>query len=250
MRKFGLIGYPLSHSFSPKYFNDKFEKEGLTDCNYSAYPISDIILLEGLIATNPALKGLNVTIPYKKQVIPYLDYQSDAVQKISACNCIKIDSGNLYGYNTDVVGFEKSLLPLLTKNHSKALILGTGGAAAAVQYVLEKLEIDFLFVSRSKTSNHSLTYSDVSAEILNEYKLIINTSPVGMYPGVNECPDLPYEHITSEHYLYDLVYNPAQTLFLQKGIERGAVIKNGAEMLVLQAEESWRIWNDENAVVF
>lgn len=244
MRKFGLIGYPLSHSFSPAFFAEKFAKEGHPDCLYEAFPIKSIEELGQLLKANGDLEGLNITIPYKKQVIAFLHESSDAVNKIGACNCIKITNGKIKGYNTDVAGFEKSLLPSLTEEHSKALILGTGGAAAAVEFVLQKLQIPFLFVSRNKEAGqHVLTYNQITREILKAHKLIINTTPLGMYPRTDECPDINYPALTSRHYLYDLVYNPAQTLFLQKGAEKGAVTKNGSDMLVIQAEESWKIWN-------
>lgn len=245
MRRFGLIGYPLSHSFSPAFFSEKFNNEGLFDCTYEAYPIKSVEELTPLLANNPGLEGLNVTIPYKKEVIAFLQESSEAVKQTGACNCIKIENNILTGYNTDVIGFEKSLLPNLTNAHSKALILGTGGAAAAVAFVLNKLKIDFIYVSR--TGNHaenSLSYHDADCGIIKEYKLIINTTPLGMYPGVDSCPDILYNCLTGEHYLYDLVYNPATTLFLKKGAEQGAITKNGSDMLIIQAEESWKIWNE------
>lgn len=246
MRKFGLIGYPLSHSFSPAYFTEKFIREGLSNCGYIAYPLQNIEEVLALLAANPEVEGLNVTIPYKKAIIPYLHEGTDAVGKMAACNCIKIEGGRLTGHNTDVTGFEQSLLPYLAKAHSKALILGTGGAAAAVEYVLQKLTIDYLFVSRNQQDRKNcLTYADLTREIVMAHQLIINTTPLGMYPSVNACPDIPYQYLTTEHYLFDLVYNPLQTLFLQKGSERGAITKNGADMLLIQAEESWKIWNDE-----
>ncbi len=245
MRRFGLIGYPLSHSFSPAYFSQKFNKEGLSDCLYEAFPIKSVEELPSLLANNPDLEGLNVTIPYKKEILPFLNKSTEAVKQTGACNCIKIKNGILTGYNTDVTGFEKSLLTDLKPTHTKALILGTGGAAAAVKFVLKRLNIDFLFVSRkSQPDKNILTYEEISSEIINEYKLIINTTPLGMYPDVNSCPDILYENLTKEHYLYDLIYNPDQTLFLEKGAEKGATTKNGSDMLIIQAEESWKIWNE------
>jgi len=245
MRKFGLIGYPLSHSFSPAFFTEKFNREGHLDCFYNAYPLPSINDLPALLE-DPQLQGLNVTIPYKKSVIPFLDAKTEAVDKMAACNCIKIKEGKLVGYNTDVVGFEKSLLPLLSDQHAKALILGTGGAAAAVEFVLKKLAILYLFVSRNQSNETDhIIYPDIKKEVMDDYKLIINTTPLGMYPAVNDCPDIPYEFLTDDHYLYDLVYNPAETLFLKKGAEKGAIIKNGSDMLVIQAEESWKIWNED-----
>jgi shikimate dehydrogenase len=245
MRRFGLIGYPLSHSFSPAYFSQKFNKEGLSDCLYEAFPIKSVEELPSLLANNPDLEGLNVTIPYKKEILPFLNKSTEAVKQTGACNCIKIKNQFLTGYNTDVAGFEKSLMTDLKPVHFKALILGTGGAAAAVKFVLKRLNIDFLFVSRkSQPDKNILTYDEISSEMINEYKLIINTTPLGMYPDVNSCPDILYENLTKEHYLYDLIYNPDQTLFLEKGAEKGATTKNGSDMLIIQAEESWKIWNE------
>ena len=245
MRKFGLIGYPLSHSFSPAYFAEKFKKEGYSDCTYEAFPIKSVEEVTLLLANNPDLEGLNITIPYKKDILPFLHFASDAVKETGACNCIRIKDGNLTGFNTDVTGFEKSLTPHLTDAHSKALILGTGGAAAAVQFVLNKLGIDFLFVSRSKkNSGEVLYYHEVTEAVLDEYKLIVNTTPLGMYPDVEKYPEIHYDFLTEEHYLYDLIYNPVQTLFLKKGAEKGAITKNGADMLIIQAEENWKIWNE------
>ena len=245
MRRFGLIGYPLSHSFSPAYFAEKFTAEGYSDCIYEAFPIKSVEEITSLLASNPDLEGLNVTIPYKKNILPFLHHSSNAVKETGACNCIKINNKVLTGFNTDVIGFEKSLLFNLTKTHTKALILGTGGSAAAVKFVLKKLGIEFLFVSRNESPDEKvITYKDVSCELLNEYKLIINTTPSGMFPDVNNSPDIPYKCLTKEHYLYDLVYNPAHTLFLRKGVEKGAITKNGSDMLIIQAEESWKIWNE------
>jgi shikimate dehydrogenase len=246
MRRFGLIGYPLSHSFSPAYFSKKFQSEGYADCLYDAFPIKSIEEFTSLLANHPDLEGLNITIPYKKDVLTFLHNSTEAVKQTGACNCIKIKNEIRTGYNTDVIGFEKSLLPVLTNAHKKALILGTGGAAAAVEFVLKKLGIQYLFVSRnSQTGERILTYKEVNSEILNEYKLIVNTTPLGMYPDTDKCPDILYDNLTKEHYLYDLIYNPEQTLFLKKGAEKGAIIKNGSDMLVIQAEESWKIWNED-----
>lgn len=242
MKKFGLIGYPLGHSFSKKYFTEKFEKEGIEQAQYDTYPIESIELLPAILANNPELKGLNVTIPYKELVIPYLHKKSPVVQKINACNCIKVVDGKLEGHNTDAIGFEASLKAAFPNLPSKALILGTGGAAKAVEYVLQQNKIQYKFVSR-KPSAYSFSYEQVTPAVVKEYKLIINTTPLGMFPHVVEAPQIPYEALSNEHCLYDVVYNPEKTLFLQKGEERGAAIKNGLEMLVLQAEASWEIWN-------
>ncbi len=249
MRQFGLIGYPLSHSFSQGFFSEKFLHENIKDAHYANFPIASISEFNALWRQDPALEGLNVTIPYKKEVIPFIQYPSSVVQKINACNCIRKFNNELYGYNTDVIGFEKSLLPLLKPHHTQALILGTGGAAAAVEYVLQKLSIAYQLVSRTKKEKASIFnasvihYSELNADIIHEHTLLINTSPIGMYPNVDESPAIAYDGIGADHYLYDLVYNPAETLFLSKGKEKGAAIKNGLDMLHIQAEESWLIWN-------
>ncbi len=242
MIKYGLIGYPLTHSFSKKYFTEKFERESITDHAYELYPIQHISELPEILTAIPELKGLNVTIPYKQQVIAFLDEQSPVVREIQACNCIRIHSGKLIGYNTDVIGFEKTLERKLMPNHHRALVLGTGGAAKAVHYVLRKKGIDFLEVSRTPKEG-TLTYADIDQAILASHTLIINTTPLGMYPHVEASPELPYDALTHQHYLYDLVYNPAKTKFLMEGEKRGALIENGADMLVIQAEASWDIWN-------
>jgi shikimate dehydrogenase len=241
MRQYGLIGYPLSHSFSKNYFTNKFQQEHIAGCAYDLYPIKAIEELPALLAA-AALNGFNVTIPYKEAVLSYLHYPSDAVKVIGACNCVKIDNGKLYGFNTDVAGFEVSLRKKLQPHHTAALILGTGGAAKAVAYVLKKLGISFHYVSRKQGVNN-YSYQQLNKETIAAHPLIINTSPLGMYPGVTEGPDIPYNFVGSQHYLFDLIYNPPQTLFMQKGAAQGAVTENGYEMLVLQAEESWKIWN-------
>ena len=242
MRLFGLIGYPLSHSFSKKYFTEKFEEEEITECHYNLFPIKTIDELPNLLRNNPELEGLNITIPYKKQVLSFLD-ASNIPDGLDACNCINITGGKLVGYNTDVTGFEKSLKPLLKSYHKKALVLGNGGATAAVAFVLRKLAINFDIVSRKIHNGSTFTYKEVDKKVMEENTVIINTTPVVLYPNTEACPDIPYKFLGESHLLYDLVYNPAKTVFLQKGEEKGATIKNGEEMLVLQAEESWRIWN-------
>jgi shikimate dehydrogenase len=241
MRLYGLIGYPLSHSFSEKYFAEKFKKEGLTDCTYKLFSIASINELKEILEL-PDLCGLNVTIPYKEQVLPFLTEANDVVKKIKACNCIDIRNKKLKGYNTDAEGFEQSLKQQLKPHHTSALILGTGGAAKAVEYVLRKLNIAVKYVSR-KPSVNNYSYEELTPAVIKDHTVIINTTPLGMYPAVNEAPPVPYDVLTPGHYLFDLTYNPAKSLFLQKGEERGAAIKNGYEMLVIQAEESWRIWN-------
>lgn len=241
-RLFGLIGYPLSHSFSRRYFTEKFQRESIDHCRYEQFSIERITLFPNLLADHPALCGLNVTIPYKEQVLPYLDEQDELVRRIGACNCIRIEGGKTRGYNTDALGFEQSLREHLQPSHRQALVFGTGGAAKAVKYVLEKLEIPYQMVSR-KPGQANLSYEQVTPALLHQYQLLINTTPLGMYPQVTEAVPIPYSALNEQHYLYDLVYNPALTLFLQKGQEQGAVVKNGYDMLVIQAEESWRIWN-------
>ncbi len=241
MRRFGLIGFPLSHSFSQKYFSEKFAQLGITDCVYENYSFADISELRELLNNRKELEGLNITIPYKKQVLDFLTDKSDVVNQIGACNCIHFTNEKLIGYNTDVVGFEKSLLPFLQPHHQKAIVFGTGGASAAVAYVLQKLGIAFQYVSRNTAD--TLSYEALDETFLSENQLLINTTPLGMYPNVDECPDIPYQYLTAKHHLYDLIYNPAETKFLEKGRLQGATTQNGQEMLVVQAEESWRIWN-------
>jgi shikimate dehydrogenase len=242
MRLFGLIGYPLTHSFSKDYFAEKFKRETIEGCHYENFPMANISELARLISGSPDLEGLNVTIPYKESVLSFLDEQNELVKQTGACNCIKIVNGKLTGFNTDVIGFEKSLLTNLQSYHKNALILGTGGAAKAVEFVLKKNHIHYTYVSRRHSKNN-VTYEQLTPAVLEEHKLIINTTPVGMYPKVNEILPLPFEAITSKHFLFDLVYNPAKTSFLTKAEEKGATIQNGYEMLVCQAEESWKIWN-------
>jgi len=243
MRKFGLIGYPLTHSFSKKYFTEKFQREGITDCVYENFPIPSIEELGKILSGTPGLEGLNVTIPYKQQVIAWLDHHKDTLP-IPACNCIRIRNGETTGYNTDIFGFEQSLRTGLRPYHQRALILGNGGATEAVRYVLARLGIGFSIVSRRLHNGSTMVYEDVSEEVVREHLLIINASPVGMYPHTEQYPVIPYQAIGPRHYLYDLIYNPVKTILLQKGEEQGATIRNGADMLVLQAEESWRIWNN------
>jgi len=234
-----LIGYPLSHSFSPTYFKKKFERLGITNTQYDIYPIDTI---EKVLPLIKQLKGINVTIPYKKLVMPFLDHISPEAKAIGAVNTIYINpDGTTIGYNSDVYGFEQSLSPLLKPNHRNALVLGSGGAALAVCFVLKKLNIEFSLVSRHKKEG-VLTYEEISHTILKNHPLIINTTPLGMSPHLDKCPDIPYEALDAHHLLYDLVYNPEETLFLKKGKAKGAVIKNGTEMLHLQAEKSWSIW--------
>jgi shikimate dehydrogenase len=246
MKKLGLIGFPLGHSFSKKYYLDKFDKEVITDINYDLYSIEDIREFEKIF-NDKDFYGVNVTIPHKINVLPYLQELSPEAEAIQAVNCIQIKHTPtgpfLKGFNTDVYGFKESLRPLLEKQHTKALILGNGGAAKAVEYTLNELGITYKFVSRNKSENN-LIYSELDADILNEHNIIINCSPVGTFPNIEDAPNIPYQHIGYKHLLYDLVYNPAETAFLKKGKQNGAKIKNGLEMLELQAEKNWEIWNE------
>ncbi|MBU6157875.1 MAG: shikimate dehydrogenase [Bacteroidetes bacterium] len=239
---YGLIGYPLSHSFSKKYFTDKFQKEGISNVHYELFPIADIAAFPELIHAQPTLCGLNVTIPYKESVLPFLNHSSQVVKDIGACNCIKIVNGERYGFNTDVIGFEKMLLPYLKPIHKKALILGTGGAAKAVAWVLQQLQISFQYVSRKPGYQH-IAYEELDETGIAEHLLIINTTPLGMSPDIHSRPPVPMQFINVNHLCVDLIYNPAKTLFLEQAEMKGATILNGHEMLIIQAEESWKIWN-------
>lgn len=246
MKQYGLIGFPLSHSFSKKYYLEKFERENITGVEYELYPIEQIEQLPELINGQPNLSGINVTIPHKISVMQYVDHLSDEARAIDAVNCIKIDRKPgkkpvLTGYNTDVYGFEQSLKPLLQPHHTHALVLGNGGAAKAVFYALSQLGITYTTVSRNPTANQ-LGYRDLSPSVMDIHTLIINTTPLGTYPEVSTCPDIPYERISDRHLLYDLVYNPEITEFLRRGQAHGATTKNGLDMLILQAERNWEIW--------
>lgn len=246
MRKFGLIGYPLSHSFSKKYFTEKFIQEQIPDCGYELYPIENINSFPELLAEHPGLRGINVTIPHKVGVMDYLDAVDDAAARIGAVNCIDIRQKDgkivLKGHNTDAYGFGESLKPFLKPHHTKALVFGDGGAAKAVKYVLDELGISFQTVTR-KPAENGILYSDIDQKMMEEYTVLINTTPLGMSPALDTCPDIPYELITDKHLSYDLVYNPEITKFLSLSAAQGATIKNGLEMLYLQAERSWYIWN-------
>ena len=246
MRLYGLIGYPLSHSFSEQYFTRKFELEHLDDCIFKSFPIEAITEFPNLLESNPLLKGLGVTIPYKEKVLPYLSVLSDEVKQIGATNSIKISGQGLIAYNTDITGFEKSFVKSLKPHHTKALVLGTGGASKAVQYVLKKLNIDFLIVSRNDNQKNTvINYNMITEDLIGNYTIVINCTPVGMWPHDSESVNIPYDFITPEHYVFDLIYRPEKTLLLRKSEEKGATIQNGYEMLIIQAEESWKIWNSE-----
>ncbi|SHN01885.1 shikimate dehydrogenase [Polaribacter sp. KT 15] len=242
---FGLLGKDISYSFSRGYFADKFKKLGLSTYHYKNFDLQDIKELPAVIKNEEFVSGINVTIPYKEEVIKYLDKLDKTAEEIGAVNTIKFTKrGNLKGYNTDVVGFEKSIKPFLKKHHTKALILGTGGASKAIAYALKKNDIKFKFVSRNPSGKKEVSYSDLSEEIIKDFTVIINCTPLGTSPNTHLCPNIPYQYLTEKHLLFDLIYNPEISSFLSKGKEKGAAIKNGYEMLELQAEESWRIWNE------
>lgn len=243
MKEFGIIGHSLSHSFSKKYFSEKFLHEKITGCNYTVFPLGSLKELPALLHTHPDLLGFNITIPYKQEILPFLTDRSGIPSGLEACNCIRISGGELIGYNTDFIGFEQALKPFLHIIRPSALILGNGGAAAAIRFAMNRLAIPNKTVGRNIIKGIDLTYENLDEKIMASHLLIINATPLGTYPNINECPPIPYSHLTSGHVLFDLVYNPEKTLFLQKGEEMGAVIENGYRMLVLQAEESWKIWN-------
>lgn len=241
---YGLIGFPLEHSFSISYFNEKFQNEGIK-AKYVNFEIPTIENLQEILASTPNLKGLNVTIPYKQKVISYLDYLSPEARAIGAVNVIRVEHKGkeiiLKGYNSDVIGFTQSIEPMLESFHKKALVLGTGGAAKAINFGLKSLGLETVLVSRYERPG-TVSYKNLTAEDIKEYNVIVNCTPCGMFPHTNECPDLPYETMDSHTLLYDLIYNPDETMFMHKGRERGATVKNGLEMLLLQAFASWEFW--------
>ncbi len=249
MKTFGLIGYRLNHSFSKAYFTAKFKEQNISECEYKNFELDTIAEFKSLLNKELNIEGLNCTIPYKKSIIPYLHELDEEAKQIAAVNTIKVirqdGTIKLKGFNTDCYGFEISLKSLLALHHRRALVLGTGGAAQAVHYILKKLGIEAIGVSRNP-NEQQLNYTQLDKNIISTHTLIINATPVGTFPNVDSCPDIPYEYLTDAHYLYDLVYNPSLTCFLRKGQEKGAIIKNGAEMLHLQAERAWEIWNDNN----
>lgn len=242
MDKYGIIGYPLGHSFSRAFFTEKFQREHI-DAEYVNFEIPSADMLPGIVQTNPNLCGLNVTLPHKEAVIPMLDELSDEAKEIGAVNVIRVRDGRLKGFNSDIIGFMDSIRPLLKPWHQHALVLGTGGASRAIRVGLQRLGIEWTYVSRTPAPDR-LTYADLTPELMEHYQAIVNCSPVGMFPRVDACPDIPYQLLTSRHLLYDLVYNPQETLFLKRGAEHGAAVKNGLEMLHLQALASWRFWNE------
>ncbi|MBP9185659.1 MAG: shikimate dehydrogenase [Bacteroidia bacterium] len=241
MRRYGLIGYPLKNSFSLNYFNKKFAA-GNIDAIYQNFALNNIAELTAIINENQDLAGLNVTIPYKQKVIPFLTHLDPIAQAINAVNTIKFKNNQLIGYNTDYWGFKKSILPLLKEWHQNALILGNGGAANAVKYVFDNLGIKYNTVSRNE--ENGLTYGDLDKSILRAHQIIINCTPIGMHPNIEECPNIPYQYITNLHLVYDLIYLPEETLFLKKARLNNAITKNGLSMLELQAEKAWQIWNE------
>lgn len=242
--RYGLIGKSLSHSFSKSYFEEKFASLSLKDHSFQNFELESVDQIKPLIAQFPDLRGLSVTIPYKEAILPFLDSISEEAASIGAVNCVLIADAKMRGYNTDVYGFSQSIKPFLDHNHERALILGTGGASKAVAFALKKLGVEIYFVSRDhkKTANTFL-YSEINEHVMQAFKLVVNTTPLGTSPKVNECPPLPYEFFSSKHLAFDLVYNPSQTLFLKQAAEKGAIVVNGYSMLQLQAEKSWEIWN-------
>lgn len=244
MHKLGLLGKDISYSFSKAYFKKKFENENIEDTTYGNFDIESIDLFPSIIKNTKNLKGLNVTIPYKQEVMPFLDKINKKAKAIGAVNTIKITKkGKLVGYNTDFYGFTKSLKPLLKPHHKKALILGTGGASKAIAYSLKKLGISYYYVSRKQSKNVSYTYESLSESIIEAHQIIINCTPLGTFPNIDDCPNIPYNGITKHHILFDLIYNPEETTFLKRGKQQNATITNGLNMLKLQAEKSWSIWN-------
>ncbi len=246
MKKLGLIGYPLQHSFSKKYFSQKFEKEGIKNWKYLNFEMKNINQFPSILKKNPDLIGLNITIPYKEKILKYTDWQSPEVIKTGAANTLKICQGKIKAYNTDIYGFEQSFKALLKDYHKQALILGTGGASKAIAYVLEMLNIPFKFVSRNPVSNNILSYEQLDKNIITNYQIIINTTPVGTFPDIDKKIKIPYDFITKNHLFYDLIYNPDKTAFLKTAEKKGASIINGLKMLHLQAEKAWEIWDNEN----
>jgi len=240
MRKFAVVGFPVKHSFSPAYFEDKFGKESISDASYTAIEVADISDIKQVVKTHN-LAGFNVTIPHKQTILPFLDSMSEAAKVIGAVNTVTVRDGKLHGDNTDYIGFRKSIRSLLRGGFQSALIFGTGGSSAAVKYALNQLGVLCSSVSRGKDGDYS--YLDLDEETLRENSLLINTTPLGMSPKLDECVDIPYEFLTKRHLCIDLIYTPAETLFLQKASGQGARVKNGLEMLQIQADEAWKIWN-------
>jgi shikimate dehydrogenase len=251
LKRFGLIGFPLKHSFSAIYFQKKFDKEGIKNTSYELFPLENLSDLPKLIKVNPELAGLNVTIPYKEKIIPFLNEIEDNAKEIEAVNCIKISRTDknqpfLKGYNTDASGFEQSILPLIKPYHKNALIIGNGGSAKAVSFILNKMNINYLIVTRNPVNSNHILYSEITYDIIRNFLLIINTTPLGMEPDIHSYPEIPYKHLSNRHLLFDLIYNPEKTIFLTKGKTYGTQVKNGLSMLYLQAEKSWELWNSKD----
>ena len=244
MHKLGLIGKNISYSFSKTYFKNKFEKEQIANVSYENFDIDNIALFPSIMQNTENIKGFSVTIPYKEAIIPFLDALDETAKKIGAVNTIKVSKNNqLIGYNTDCHGFKNSLKPLLKPHHKKALILGTGGASKAIAFSLKELNINYDFVSRTSKNGVNFTYDSLTDEIIKQHQIIINCTPIGTFPHVDACPNIPFGAINSEHILYDLIYNPEETTFLKFGKDHGATILNGLKMLELQAEKAWSIWD-------
>ncbi|MCS6818320.1 MAG: shikimate dehydrogenase [Chitinophagales bacterium] len=239
--KLGLIGFPLSHSYSKKYFEEKFKRENITGCSYELYPIESIDVFPELVRSEKVM-GLNVTIPYKESVLKFCNQTSQLVKAIGAANCLKISDGFVLAENTDAIGFEKSIMPLIKNTYTKALVLGSGGSSRAVQYVLRKIGLATTVVSRKKTSSH-LSYEELSPDRIAQYDVIVNTTPLGMFPNQSDMPPIPIEGLNKDQLIYDLIYNPPETMLLKKAASRGAHCVNGMDMFIIQAEESWKIWN-------
>ncbi len=243
--QFGLIGKSLSHSFSKKYFEEKFIKENLNSFSFTNFELNSISDFENVVEQNPLLKGLSVTVPYKEQIIPFINELSSEAKEIGAVNCIDFSKGKSIGYNTDVFGFKTSIKPFLEPKHNRALIFGTGGSSKAIAYALKQIGVDYFFVtsSQNKKTENTFFYSELSEIILSQFLLLINCTPVGMFPDVNKSPDIPFDFVTEDHLAYDLIYNPSETIFLKNCKEKGAIPINGYSMLQLQAEKAWEIWN-------
>lgn len=242
MTNYALIGKSLAHSFSKSYFENKFDDLGLAHARYHNVELENINAIKSVLSTIENLRGFNVTIPFKQSIIPHLDELTNEAAEIKAVNCVSIEDGKWIGYNTDVYGFAQSIKPFLDANHERALILGTGGASSAVAFALKKIGVDVFFVSRNPTNQNTLNYTDINEQVMGAFKCVVNTTPVGMFPDESKCPDLPYHFFTEKHLAYDLIYNPAQTLFLKRALSQGSIVVNGLSMLLLQAEKSWEIW--------
>ncbi len=241
MRRFGLIGKSLSHSFSASYFSSKFKREKITETTYRLYEMDDVSLIRQL-AKKESLDGFNVTIPFKESIIPYLDYTDPIAKAIKAVNTVKVNGDQLLGFNTDYIGFQKSIRPFLAKEHRKALILGTGGASKAIEFVLQQFDIQYFFVSRTPQANQ-IAYSELDDIIIKQFQIVINCTPLGTSPNINDHPPIPIHAIDKQHFIYDLIYNPEESYLLSEAKKQGALVSNGLNMLKIQAEESWKIWN-------